>query len=308
MTSRTPRPSNAYRIFETILRRKLIIVLLALAGAGAAVAVSVRTNAVARVEKKIERYWLILTGGLVDVGGYRLRVKCIGKGNPTIVMDAGLNQTLQSWGDAVTEETAKFARVCIYERAGVGESDRSPNGVKRTSGLVVEELRSLLKNAGEKGPFLFVGHSLGGINIRLYASRYPDEVSGLLLVDSSHEDQYLRFASLMAPDEREKYLRHEGGGNGEKVDILASAEEVRKAPPLPDVPLIVLTASDAEPADNPARREMHREMQSALSRLLPNARQIIAAGSGHFIQLDRPDLVVGAVKSLQEQAEQRSNN
>lgn len=289
------------------MRRTLIIILVAV-GVGTAVAVSIRTNAVARVEKRIERYWLILTGGLVDIGGYRLRIECTGKGDPTIVMDAGLNQTLQSWGDVVTKETAKFSRVCIYERAGVGESDRSPQGVKRTSGLVVEELRRLLSNAGEKGPFLFVGHSFGGINIRLYAGRYPNEVAGLLLVDSSHEGQYLRFASLMTPEEREEYLRHEGGGNREKVDLLASADEIRKEWSLPDVPMIVLTAADGESADNPARRQIHHELQLALSVLLPNAQHITAEGSGHFVQQDRPDLVIGAIQSLREQVKLRSNN
>jgi len=125
-------------------------------------------------------------GKLVDVGGYRLHINCSGEGGPTVVFDAGMGCNSLDW-DLVQPEVAKFARVCSYDRAGNGWSDESP--LERTSQNIVDELHTLLKNSGEKGPYILVGHSFGGPNVRLYASKYPEEVSGMVLVDSSHEDQ-----------------------------------------------------------------------------------------------------------------------
>lgn len=163
----------------------------------------VGTPAAERVKRTVKRNWLIMSGRLVDVGGFRLRIECSGEGGPTVVMDAGLSQTIESWGDALTDATATFTRVCVYDRAGIGESDRSKAGGKRTSSVIVDELSLLLRNAGETGPNVLVGHSFGGINVWLFASRFPADVGGLLLVDPSHENQYMQFASLMTPDDRE---------------------------------------------------------------------------------------------------------
>lgn len=125
-------------------------------------------------------------GKLIDVGGYRLHLNCIGEGTPTIVMDAGLDGDSLDWS-GVQPEVAKFSRVCTYDRAGIGWSE---TGISpRTSQQIVTELHTLLSNAGVQAPFVLVGHSLAGINVQLYASQYPDEVAGMILVDSSHENQ-----------------------------------------------------------------------------------------------------------------------
>jgi pimeloyl-ACP methyl ester carboxylesterase len=125
-------------------------------------------------------------GKLVDIGGYRLHINCSGEGGPTVVFDAGMGCNSLDWA-LVQPEVAKFTRVCSYDRAGNGWSDESP--LERTSQNIVDELHDLLKNSGEKGPYILVGHSFGGPNVRLYASKYPEEVFGMVLVDSSHEDQ-----------------------------------------------------------------------------------------------------------------------
>jgi pimeloyl-ACP methyl ester carboxylesterase len=125
-------------------------------------------------------------GKLIDVGGYRLHINCSGEGGPTVVFDAGMGCNSLDWA-LVQPEVAKFARVCIYDRAGNGWSDESP--LERTSQNIVDELHTLLKNSGEKGPYILVGYSFGGPNVRLYASKYPNDVAGVVLVDSSHEDQ-----------------------------------------------------------------------------------------------------------------------
>jgi pimeloyl-ACP methyl ester carboxylesterase len=128
-------------------------------------------------------------GVLVDVGGFRLHLDCIGSGSPTVVLDAGLGVPSLTW-TAVQKRTAKTTRVCWYDRAGYAWSDSAPTA--RTSDNIVTELHTLLVNAGETPPFVLVGHSFGGYNVRLFAHRYPDEVAGLVLVDSSHEEQWSR--------------------------------------------------------------------------------------------------------------------
>ena len=126
-------------------------------------------------------------GELVDIGGFRLHLSCMGQGTPTVVMDAGAGAPSITWG-LVPSGIAKFTRVCTSDRAGLGWSDPNPRSF-RTSQKSVDELHSLLTKAGIKPPYILVGHSLGGANIRLYASQYPEDVVGLVLVDSSHENQ-----------------------------------------------------------------------------------------------------------------------
>jgi pimeloyl-ACP methyl ester carboxylesterase len=124
-------------------------------------------------------------GRLVDVGGYRLNINCAGQGSPTVILESGLEVPAIGWR-FVQPEVAKFTRVCSYDRAGYGWSD--PGLLPRTSTQIVRELHTLLKNAGEKPPYLLVGHSFGGINVRIYNGLYPTEVTGMVLVEAPHED------------------------------------------------------------------------------------------------------------------------
>lgn len=135
-------------------------------------------------------------GKLVDVGGYRLHLRSAGNGGPTVVMDAGIGGASISWS-LVQPEIAKFTTVCSYDRAGMGWSDIGPR--PRTSRQIVKELHALLNNAEIKKPYVLVGHSFGGSNMLLYASQYPDEVAGIVLVDASHEKQQECLPKLPLP-------------------------------------------------------------------------------------------------------------
>jgi len=130
-------------------------------------------------------------GKLVDVGGWRLHLNCTGKSNgksPTVVLEAGSGDFSVDWS-LTQPEIARFARVCSYDRAGAGWSELGPR--PRAMRQAVYELHTALRNAGEKGPYVLVGHSLGGLLVRIYASQYPKEVAGMVLVDSTHEDATL---------------------------------------------------------------------------------------------------------------------
>jgi pimeloyl-ACP methyl ester carboxylesterase len=132
-------------------------------------------------------------GQLVDIGGYRLHLHCVGQGRPIVILDAGLNDFSVQWLH-IQAEISKHRRVCSYDRAGLGWSEDSPH--PRVSETMVKELRTLLENAKVEGPYILVGHSFGGMNLRLYAHRYPKAVAGLVLVDAAHEEQALRVPAL----------------------------------------------------------------------------------------------------------------
>lgn len=157
-----------------------LIILLLLAGA-----------AYQRIETERDARRYPPPGQLMDVGGHRLHIHVEGKhkpGAPTIVFDSGLGATSMSWR-LVTPKVTKFARVVTYDRAGLGWSD--PSEKPRTARQNVAELRALLGQTGVAPPYLLVGHSFGGFNCRLFASLYPEEVAGLVLVDPIHPSEWL---------------------------------------------------------------------------------------------------------------------
>ena len=126
-------------------------------------------------------------GRLVDTGGHLLKINCTGSGSPTVVLESGWGDVLVEWL-AVQTQISTFTRVCSYDRAGYGESDPGPQ--PRTSLQIARELHALLQSSGEHPPFILVGHSFGGYNVRVFHGRYPNEVVGLVLVDATQEDQY----------------------------------------------------------------------------------------------------------------------
>jgi pimeloyl-ACP methyl ester carboxylesterase len=272
-----------------------LLALLLLSALAPAPVGSLPRRVLARGWRTEERARLIATGRLVDVGGYRLRVDCYGQGDVTVVLEAGLCQTRASWGQVV-DDIASFARVCAYDRAGLGESDRAPG--PRTLRGVVEDLDRVLVAARAKAPYVLVGHSIGGLTVRLYAAQHPERVRGLVLVDASHETQSARLAELMEARDRAAFLEHQGGGNCEGLDLLAAPGEVQRAGSLPAVPLIVLTARPRWVIAGCSDNAVRAELQAGLARLSPKAQHVIAERSGHFIQLDRPDVVTAAVREV----------
>ena len=277
-------------------------------------------------------------GKLVDIGGYRLHLYCSGEGGPTVILDYGRVGSYLDWYH-VQPQVARFARVCSYDRGGYGWSDPSPK--PRLPSAMAEELYTLLTKAGEKPPYVLVGHSFGGFDVSMYAHKYRDEVAGIVLVDGSHPDQrlpfhwrdklWLRMMQVTAPFGLPRCRRWCGGGPAENASTRTAifcrshvyrtdydqwaafpkgAEEVRRLGALGDLPLHVVSRDpDRKPSsDDPtfSTRERHwLKLQQELLQLSSNATHTIAAGSGHDVMTDRPDVVVQAIRQTMEKARKR---
>jgi pimeloyl-ACP methyl ester carboxylesterase len=157
----------------------LIVVLLALAVLGA-IYQAIATELAERAYPP--------PGEMVDVGGYSLHINCVGQGSPTVILDAGSGLFSAQWV-RVQRQVSATTRVCAYDRAGMGWSEMGPD--PRDAQQITSELHTLLGKAGIEGPYVLVGHSFGGMYMQTYAARYPDEVAGVALVDSSTDpDQF----------------------------------------------------------------------------------------------------------------------
>lgn len=136
-------------------------------------------------------------GEMVDVGGHELHIHCAGQGSPTVVLEAALGAMSAQWV-RVQQQVSETTRVCAYDRAGMGWSEDGPE--PRDADRVAGELHALLAGAGVEGPYVLAGHSYGGLYAQAYAARYPGEVAGVALVESSHPEQFERL-----PEARESY-------------------------------------------------------------------------------------------------------
>jgi len=241
--------------------------------------------------------------GLVDVGGHQLYINCAGKGTPAVVLEAGLDSANDAWNQ-VLPGVAEFTRVCGYDRAGVGQSEAGPK--PRTSQNIVEDLHRLLGNAGVRGPYVLMGHSFGGMNVRLYAAQHPQEVAGVVLVDSLHPDALSRLQEVLG-EIAWGMIASQTNENDEGVDLVQSSAQVGAAGTLGATPLVVLTAGRRVAAPfstSPhiaARLEgLWLELQDDMTGLSPNSTDIIAQRSGHSIQRDEPQLVVDVIRQVVE--------
>jgi pimeloyl-ACP methyl ester carboxylesterase len=187
VVSSTSSRRNMRRIWMPLLW--LVVALLILAVAGAIY------QAIAT--KLAERAYPA-PGEMVDVGGYSLHINCVGHGSPTVLLDAGSGGFSAQWV-RVQREVSETTRVCAYDRAGMGWSEMGPQ--PRDAKQISGELHTLLYKAGIEGPYVLVGHSFGGMYMQTYAARYPEEVAGVALVDSSTvPDQFGR-----RPEARDSY-------------------------------------------------------------------------------------------------------
>lgn len=241
---------------------------------------------------------------MVNVGAHKLEVQVMGSGSPTVVFEAGMGDDYSSWS-TVMPFVAQVTSAVAYSRAGNGNSEE---GVfPRSYQQIVLELRAMLDSLdGIVPPFVLVGHSAGGIIVRYYASKFDNEVTGLVIVDGSHEKQYKRFraADPKSWDEtmtwRNKFYADKSPSiksEGESFLKLQLAENVLPFK-LPSIPIVVLTSTSRPGNDSwtPVRQNVWRELHSEWFKSTPNGMHIITNKSGHYIHKSEPELVLSAIK------------
>jgi pimeloyl-ACP methyl ester carboxylesterase len=242
-------------------------------------------------------------GERYDIGDRSLYLDCRGSGSPTVVLEAGSGSDSATWS-AVHDAIAGTTRTCAYDRAGRGRSDDRET---HTLGDAAADLRALLDAAGEPGPFVIVGHSLGGSYARVFATTYRDDVAGAVLVDSFEPDiQETRVHPLLGAL-RPGYEAQLDGlrAHVSRVDGLdwPASEEQLRASSFDGMPLEVLRAARYEPrldaATNEAIAAAWREGVESLS---PGLTHYTIVYAGHNIHIDRPDTVIEAVRRLIEKA------
>ena len=281
----------------------------------------------------------------VDIGGRKLNLYCIGIGSPTVVFESGLSDWSFSWA-LVQPQIALRARACSYDRAGLGYSDPATRSSR--SAHMVDDLHRLLRAARVAPPYVLVGHSMGGLNVRLYADRFREDVAGMVLVDPSHEDGIRRIDALRNGQETRRYRtevrrlagcvattaramrtpdfrqaciepddqRYSAALNAARVAIagtpayqraqLSETANYLDGKSFADVrdarrwygalPLVVLTAGQTIEHAGPDWLQMHRELAALSERGV----QRTVAEAGHYIQLDRPEEVVMAIRQVLE--------
>jgi pimeloyl-ACP methyl ester carboxylesterase len=266
--------------------------------------------------------------GLVDIGGGRkMYLECRGKGSPTVILIPGFRGAYDDWthvigsggepkpsGSAVFPQVGKFTRVCAYDRPGTTLFDGmlSPSTPVRqptTAQDGVADLHALLRASRQKCPYVLVAHSWGGLIGRLYASTYPDEVSGLVLLDAGSE--FLQDA--LTPAQWAFFVRGaKQPGNPrtlEAADYRPSVRALRAAPPVREIPSAVLSADSCwfilPGFDARVTCSAWLAAQDRLATLL-GAEHITHTNSGHFIQGENPDLVIDSVREVVGAARQKS--
>lgn len=229
-----------------------------------------------------------------DVGGFELALDCRGEGAPTVILEAGYDSSgIDTW-DEVMPELSDTSRVCTYDRAGTGVADARPETLGLTSADQAGELRRLLDTASVEGPYVVVGHSYGGFVARLFTAADPEDVAGLILIDSSHEDEI------------EPYRRYYGDApsgdwvdGGSLLDIDATEELLRGvADDFGDLPLVIIQAGRYTDV---LTEGLWNRTQAQLATLSSDPLHVQATG-GHFVQDDDRPVVVAAIDAVVEAA------
>jgi pimeloyl-ACP methyl ester carboxylesterase len=269
-------------------------------------------------------------GQMVDVGGYRLHINCTGTGSPTVVIDAGLGDWSLMWS-WVQGETAKTTRVCTYDRAGMGFSEAGP--LPRNAEQFAKELHTLLKRGNIPGPYVLVGHSLGGLPVIMFAHDYPTEVGGVVLIDSMNPGQMTQSSAEMksqTPSQssgnpipsllaRMGLVRLFAGSLGFGQNLLPDAKNVFTAFSVTPRSVQAWADEGASIPESLAQVDAVKTfgdlplivlsrgrdtdtnwqaMQAKLLQLSSKSEPMIADKSGHNIEIDQPEAAVAAIVKM----------
>ncbi len=281
-------------------------------------------------------------GQMVSLETHSVHLYCVGSGSPTVIFEADLDQYGSLSWDSVQGEIGEFTRACSYDRAGIMWSEPGP--LPRDGGMIASELGAVLDAAGEDGPYVLVGHAFGGAYIRIFAGQNPDDVCGMVLVESSHPEMLTRFEEYGVvseiPDKNIRplilLLSHLGmpgryKGNlyhlspdvydpvqaflpesslawfDEKVEAPNTLAQAGQVEYLGDFPLIVIAT--ARPSSTVAQgqilQDLWLELQQELLLLSENS-EIRIYEDGHYPQLQSPELIIEAIQDVLGRCEEAS--
>lgn len=269
-----------------------------------------------------------IPGKRFDVGGYQLHIHCSGSGSPTVIVDVGLGDDSTDW-TPIQQAVSTNTRICVFDRPGYGWSDFGPS--PRTSNRIASELEILLEQAEIAPPYILVGHSFGGYNIRVFAANNPQMVAGMVLVDASHEDQYNQFkiklpnnfnrrGTIMILPKSTDSLAHankppvlrERAFHAARAEISAldeSSMQLQKNSALPIVPLIVISRGKPEWYGDVSQQQRENtwiDLQQDLSHLSPISTHMFAHQSGHAIPHEQPEIIIEAIEQIVSQVHARN--
>ncbi len=245
---------------------------------------------------------------MVDFGAYQVHIKEAGKGQPTVILEAGLGSGSDDY-DTLQTAISKFTKVVLYDRPGLGESSESPN--PRTLPVYVSELKELLRTEKIDPPYILIGHSLGGLIMRYYAYKYPEEVVGLILIESTPEHWFDYFRSTHSDEEINKFnMALDPDSNGSTGTTRKEWEQFEmncqliKETDIPqDIPIRIISSakySDEHEAIgyHPEDMNVWAEMQASFVNNSYDAEQIITVNSGHSIHHSEPELIIKSAEEL----------
>ncbi|MBV8991112.1 MAG: alpha/beta fold hydrolase [Solirubrobacterales bacterium] len=268
------------------------------------------------------------TGEVPIGGGRKLYLRCAGRGSPTVILESGIHDSSDTWiltdtrppvpsSPSVFLGVARFTHVCIYDRPGtIRYTNRpaltrrsTPTRMPRTLRGMVSDLHALLRSARVPGPYVLVGHSFGGLIVRLFAQTYRSETAGLVFVDAFGVNIRKLFGPRLWP-RYAKLLNYPGTplqnqSGFETVDVDGAIKAVQDARPLPRVPLAVLSKTEpfatapGVPKDLTTKLEqVWPRVQRALVELEPQTPQVLATGSDHYVQVHDPDLTTSIIRLI----------
>ncbi|WP_181151193.1 alpha/beta fold hydrolase [Paenibacillus sp. PCH8] len=238
------------------------------------------------------------SSGLYEVSnGVSLYAEIQGVPNslPTVVFISGYGDSSSIWSK-VQPEIAKHTLTVSYDRAGLGLSGETNKD--KTTKQQVKELHKLLRKANIPGPYLLVGHSIGGLNVRAFADRYNNEVAGAVLIDSSHENQEAAIMATLPPEFIDLY-KSQFSAEGDYAEVMKSfsfVAKIRSHDALRHIPLTVISAT--EHGMGLEMEVIWAELQEDLAALSDKANHITVEGSGHYVHLESAELVVAEIHSL----------
>jgi pimeloyl-ACP methyl ester carboxylesterase len=243
--------------------------------------------------------WGLATAASASTFTPHHRAHIEGEGPRTVILEAGFGDTLDIWQTIQPQIAAHCARTFSYNRAGYADSD--PAAAARDAASIVGELREELQRRNLNPPYVLVGHSLGGLYMQYFARNFPGDVAGLVLIDSTHWQQGLKVDTTADTPYQSRTaitLYMPWVMRRELSDSAKAGLEVNGSPSAWAIPTIVLSSTRTGPVETADQRALAVTLQNSIAADFPGARHVFVENSGHYIQRDKPAVVIDAIRDI----------